>query len=89
MLQASQQEENIVILFSSEVLSISTETGNQDIEKLYPVVKKEEPSGGTAMFEALDQALQIMTGYDLQAYTPAIILMTDGRPMARCSWMIS
>ena len=79
LLQASQQEENIVILFSSEVLSISTETGNQDIEKLYPVVKKEEPSGGTAMFEALDQALQIMTGYDLQAYTPAIILMTDGQ----------
>ena len=79
LLQASQKEENIVILFSSEVLSINTETGNNDIEKLYPVVEKQEPSGGTAMFEALDEALRILEGYDLQAYTPAIILMTDGQ----------
>ncbi|MGI6695597.1 MAG: substrate-binding and vWA domain-containing protein [Christensenellales bacterium] len=78
LLQASQQEENIVILFSSEVISVSTQTGNSDIEKLYPVVKNQKPNGGTAMFEALDQALRIMTGYDLENYTPVIILMTDG-----------
>ncbi|NLZ88751.1 MAG: VWA domain-containing protein [Clostridiales bacterium] len=79
LLQASQHEENIVILFSSEVISISTETGNTDIEKLYPVVEKQNPDGGTAMFEALDEALRIMAGYNLDSYTPAIILMTDGR----------
>ena len=79
LLQASQQEENIVILFSSDVISISAEKGNTDIEKLYPVVEREDPDGGTAMFEALDKALETMSGYDLQAYTPAVILMTDGQ----------
>lgn len=79
LLQASQQEENIVILFSSEVISINIETGNSDIEKLYSVVSRQAPNGGTAMFEALDQALDTMAGYELENYTPAIILMTDGQ----------
>ncbi|NMD37765.1 MAG: VWA domain-containing protein [Christensenellaceae bacterium] len=79
LLQASQQEENIVILFSSDIISISKETGNSDIEKLYTVVSKEKPGGGTSMFEALDKALDIVAGYDLQNYTPAIIVMTDGQ----------
>ncbi|MDI9520424.1 MAG: VWA domain-containing protein [Bacillota bacterium] len=79
LLQASQQEENIVILFSSDVISISTEKGNTNIERLYPVIEREEPFGGTAMFEALDKALEVMSGYDLEAYTPAVILMTDGQ----------
>ena len=79
LLQASQQEENIVILFSSDIISVSTQVGNSDIEKLYPVVKSQQPAGGTAMYEALDKAIVLMSGYDLQKYTPAIILMTDGQ----------
>lgn len=79
LLQASKQEENIVIPFSSKVISVNIETGNSNIEKLYPVVENQESTGGTAMFEALDEALRVMSGYDLQNYTPAIILMTDGQ----------
>ncbi len=79
LLQASEQEENIVILFSGEVLSNNTARGNKDIETLYTIVNRQDPTGGTAMFEALDAAMKKLKTFDLNNYTPAIILMTDGQ----------
>lgn len=78
-LQASEQEENLVILFSSDVIADQKATGSAGIESLYPVVEKTGAGGGTAMYEGLDTALRALSGYDLGRYTPAIILMTDGQ----------
>ena len=46
LLQASQQEENIVILFSSEVISINIETGNSDIESNSVVSGRRQTADG-------------------------------------------
>lgn len=78
LLQASQGEENIVVLFSSRVEKVVSATGSVDIENLYTHIAQESPSGGTAMYEALHETLALMGGYDVSDYTPAVILMTDG-----------
>ena len=78
LLQASQDEENIVVRFASEVIGRDAAHGNKDIEGLYRIVETQRADGGTALFEGLDAALREMSAYDLDAYTPAVILMTDG-----------
>lgn len=78
LLQASENEENIVVLFATDVISTNAARGNVDIQTLYPIVDDQRAGGGTALFEGLDAALREMATYDLKAYTPAIILMTDG-----------
>jgi Ca-activated chloride channel family protein len=43
-------------------------------------------NGGTAMYEALGEALTTLSPYDLTQYTPAIILMTDGEANGRLTY---
>ena len=78
LLQASQHEENLILLFSDELRKTEKAAGNVAIEDLYRTIERESPAGGTAMYEALDAALDQLAAYDLGQYTPAIILMTDG-----------
>ncbi len=78
LLQASSDEKNAVLLFSSDIISLEYASGNIDIEKLNNAVQKTGANGGTAMYEALNKALSIMSDVDLSLYNPAIILMTDG-----------
>lgn len=78
LLQASAQEENIVLLFDDEIISLQKATGNQDIEGLYTQIERTDARGGTWMYEALEKAMDDLSAYDLSHYTPAIILMTDG-----------
>lgn len=78
LLQASSDEKNAVLLFSSDIISLEYASGNIDIEKLNNAVQKTSANGGTSMYEALNKALSIMSDVDLSAYNPAIILMTDG-----------
>lgn len=78
LLQASQNEENLVLLFGSSINRVEKARGNIAIEDLYRVIEQESPDGGTAMYEALSTAVSMLAEYDLNQYTPAIILMTDG-----------
>ena len=79
LLQASASEVNILIPFDDEVITTYTATGNgSELESLYTEVKNQEPGGGTDMYKAAIQGLEMLTQYDLSAYTPAIILLTDG-----------
>ncbi|MDO5136310.1 MAG: VWA domain-containing protein [Eubacteriales bacterium] len=79
-LQASNEEINILIPFSSDVIASYTALGaGQELEELYTLVKDQEPTGGTDMYAAALHGLEMLKEYDLSMYTPAIILLTDGQ----------
>lgn len=82
LLQAEQEEVNIVITFDSQVINVySAENGTEEkLTSLYEAVEAENPKGGTDIYAAVEKGLQILSeNYDLENYTPAIILMTDGQ----------
>lgn len=81
LLQASQGEVNIVLPFSSYVLSsYAEETAAADrLEALYNQIAAQECIGGTDIYAAAIRAMEELGRYDLSAYTPAVILMTDGK----------
>jgi Ca-activated chloride channel family protein len=79
-LQASDEEINIFIPFATDVQPFLQAKGNAELEALYEKIKAYTPNGGTALYEALDEALAIMEDADLSAYSPSIVLMTDGQP---------
>lgn len=81
-LQATEGEINIVITFSNEILDIYTveDSTEENLNQLYEDIASESCNGGTDIYLAAQTALEMMERhYDLKKYTPAIILMTDGR----------
>ena len=79
LLQASVEDVNILIPFDSEARGVYTAAGNgAELEGLYVQVDAESTDGGTDLYAAAREALKVLQGYDLDRYTPAIILMTDG-----------
>ncbi|MGN1403979.1 MAG: substrate-binding domain-containing protein, partial [Ruminococcus sp.] len=81
MLQADKDEVNIVITFSGNIRNIYTsENADADsLRSLYEQISSETPNGGTDMYTAAKKGLEILSAYeDLENYTPAIILMSDG-----------
>ncbi len=78
-LQASRDEINVLILFDDEILAEYTAVGSsEELEALYERVAEQETGSGTDMYLAADEALNVLSSYDLSKYTPAIILLTDG-----------
>lgn len=78
-LQASPDDVTIIIPFDDRVRDVWTAAGNgSDLEDLYLKLKDSEPDGGTDMYAAITEGLKRLKKYDLSAYTPAIIVMTDG-----------
>ena len=79
-LQASENEVNIIIPFNDETLGVYTAEGNGPaLEDLYTTIEALGPGGGTDMYQAAVQGIDALKQYDLSAYTPAIILLTDGQ----------
>ncbi|MCI7805253.1 MAG: VWA domain-containing protein [Oscillospiraceae bacterium] len=81
MLQADKDEVNIIITFSGDVRNVYTAESADaaSLERLYEQVSSEEPEGGTDMYAALKKGMEILSEYEnLNDYTPAIILMSDG-----------
>ena len=79
LLQASAEDVNILIPFDSEARGVYTAAGNgAELEGLYAQMDAESTDGGTDLYAAAREALKVLQGYDLDRYTPAIILMTDG-----------
>ena len=80
LLQASENEVNILIPFNDQVMGTYTAQGNgAELEELYTVVEELSPGGGTDMYQAAAQGIEELRGYDLSQYTPAVILLTDGQ----------
>ena len=78
-LQASRDEVNVLIFFDDQILAEYTAAGSgKELEELYDRVAEQETGSGTDMYLAADEALNVLSGYDLSQYTPAIILLTDG-----------
>lgn len=81
-LQATKGEVNVVLTFSDKILNIYVAEGSdeQSLEKLYGNIAAQQCDGGTDIYLAAQTALHLMEeNYDLSQYTPAIILMTDGK----------
>ena len=79
-LQASEREVNVLIPFNGGVIATMTAEGNgSELENLYAEVEAQPVGGGTDMYTAAVAGLEILKGYDLSQYTPAIILLTDGQ----------
>ena len=79
-LQASQDEVNILIPFNSEPIDVFMAAGNgSEMEGLYERVEEQTPGGGTNMYSAIVEGLDLLYSFDLSDYTPAIILLTDGQ----------
>ena len=80
-LQANAGEVNEVVFFDDTILDVQAAAGDSDeaLAELNQKVADFQIAGGTDIYRAAAEALEIASGYDLTNYTPAIILMTDGR----------
>lgn len=81
LLQASSGEVNIAILFNEGVITTlqAEDDSDEALVKLYEEIISQEPGGGTNIYLAASEAYRICMDYDLEDYTPAVILMTDGQ----------
>lgn len=79
-LQASENEKNIFIPFSSEPLDVLSTVGSQGLSDCYKQLQDIPAGGGTSLYEAVDRALQLIMKEDLSYYSPSVIVMTDGQP---------
>lgn len=78
-LQASENEVNILIPFDDTILGEHYAEGNgSELENLYDIVAEESTGGGTDMYQAAAHGLEMLVGFELSNYTPAIILLSDG-----------
>ena len=80
-LQANAGEVNQVIFFDDTILGIEAAADDSDeaLAELNQKVADFQIAGGPDIYRAAAEALEIASGYNLENYTPAIILMTDGR----------
>lgn len=80
LLSASSQDQNIVIPFSSQPEEVWQVSGNNpdELKQLLARIQQRAPGGGTDIYMAARKALQLLAEQELDAYIPAIILMTDG-----------
>lgn len=84
LLQPSSQDVTIVIPFNGAVEQRWTIEGNdpKELAKLQREVESLQAGGGTDLYYALGQALEMLDGYNKQGtlfdHLPAIIAMTDG-----------
>lgn len=82
MLQAAQGEVNIIITFHKSIkhIYVADSASPEDMEDLFLQMEQEKVGGKTNMYVAIQEALnQIKSTYDVNDYTPAIILLTDGK----------
>lgn len=84
LLQGTQQDISLVIPFSDMVDAATVAKGNgQELVDLNQYVQDYVVGGDTAMYEGIIAALDTMVsdyGQDLEDYSPAIVILTDGQP---------
>lgn len=84
LLLGTSQDKTHIVPFEDDVQDILDASGNgEEMNTLYEEVMDIRSGGGTAMYEGIDAALTLLDeeyGEDLANYTPAIVILTDGRP---------
>ncbi|MGN0666321.1 MAG: substrate-binding domain-containing protein [Huintestinicola sp.] len=79
LLQASEDEVNIVVTFDSKVRTIYAEEEIYNLPLLYEEIAAEEPGGGTDMYIAALKGIEFaVMAYYIDDYCPAVIIMSDG-----------
>ncbi len=80
-LQASATEKNVFFVFESDVRRMPEVIGGgPELERRYRELAEIEVGGGTALYEAVAEALDFAESEDLDYYSPSIIVMADGHP---------
>ena len=81
LLQASSREINGAILFDDTILEeyLVEDPSDENLAALYQEIEGYSTRGGTDIYAAAIEGLEVLKNYDLSQYTPAIILMTDGQ----------
>ena len=78
-IQFSEYDKIDVIPFRSKVLpTISTDNGTRT-SQILKKIKDTEPSGSTALYPAVQAALEILQNEDFEKYNVSVVLMTDGK----------
>lgn len=81
LLQAAENEVNIVVVFDGEVRSVYDAKGSDSavLEDLFNSISAEEPHGGTDMYAAAEDGINYaIQNYSIDDYCPAVIIMSDG-----------
>jgi Ca-activated chloride channel family protein len=80
LLSAGEKDENVFVLFDSEIRQIISVSGN-DPEKLldaYRQVESAKPGGGTDIYTPVVACFELMENVNIGDYISSIIVMTDG-----------
>jgi Ca-activated chloride channel family protein len=79
-LQPSPEDVTVVLPFDDDIDDEWRVEGNDpaELRALFKRVGSEDASGGTAIYDCVTEALDILGSANLTGYAPAIILMTDG-----------
>lgn len=79
LLQASENEVNIVVPFDGNVRTIYDIDDSEHLPLLYEDICAEEPGGGTDMYAAALEGIEFAANkYNLYDYCTAVIIMSDG-----------
>lgn len=78
-IQFSDKDKIDVIPFGTKVMATWSTNNGSDTSALLEKIKKQEPTGTTALYPAAIEALNILKSEDMDKYNVSIILMTDGQ----------
>lgn len=80
LLQPSEREKDIAILFDSGILAVYRvdQPTDANMEELYEQICQTSLGGSTDIYRAAMEGLDLLKEFDLESYTPAIILLSDG-----------
>lgn len=78
-IQFSNKDKIDVIPFGTRVMATWSTNNGSDTSALLEKIKKQEPTGTTALYPAAIEALNILKSEDTDKYNVSIILMTDGQ----------
>ena len=79
LLQFTGEDIVEVIPFASEVEGRWSAHSEEELDSLNQKIKEKEPSGGTALYPAVVEALSVLNNADQENYNTSIIVLTDGQ----------
>ena len=78
LVQFAKKDKISVIAFESKILAKWDTNDGTNTESLITNIKQEQVSGGTNIYRATTEALDILKDEDFNTYNCSIVLMTDG-----------
>ena len=79
LLQFTGEDIVEVIPFASRVSERWSAHSDEELLLLNNQIKNRDPSGGTALYPAVEEAVSILSGADRVHYNTSVIVMTDGQ----------